>query len=94
MISVDDFTDNKICFETDLLSDSESEEEDSLDSEDEQELEKQKTLDAFNEEKETRRRFDDKIKRDNEKPIVDKAKDFVGLFTLPKSPKAKKASLL
>jgi len=35
LISVDDVTDNKICFEKDLLSDSGSEAEESLDSEDE-----------------------------------------------------------
>ena len=41
LISVDDFMDNQICFETDLLSDNEFEEEHSLESEDEQELAKQ-----------------------------------------------------
>ena len=35
LISVDDFTDNKIAFEKDLCSDSGSDEEESLDSEDE-----------------------------------------------------------
>ena len=40
------------------------------------------------EEKEMRRKFDDKIKRDGEKPVTEKAKEFVGLFTLPSNPKA------
>lgn len=39
MISIDDFTDNKICFDKDLRSDSGSDDEDeSLDSEDEAEI--------------------------------------------------------
>ena len=84
IISIDDFTDNKICFDKDLNSDSESDDaEESLDSEDEAEIEQQKALDKLREEKEMRRKFNDKIRRENEKPLVEKAQDFVNLFTLP-----------